>query len=96
MKSDHHNPYFRTAAQLIRLQEKILAKVTKFPLPKPDVIASVVVDCSNIQAGSIDDEDVRMAAFGRPRDPVWQEYWGKNRLLGLFEPAYKARGINPT
>jgi len=93
LKGDHHNQYFRTAAQLIRVQEKILEKVAKFPRPDGGRVACVVVDCSNIHAGGIDDEDIRMTVFGRARNPNWQEYWGKQRLLGLFEAEFGARGI---
>ena len=93
LKGDHHNPFFRTAAQLIRVQEKILEKVAKFPRPDGGRVACVVVDCSNIHAGSIDDEDIRMTLFGGARNPHWQEYWGERRLLGLFEPEFRARGI---
>ncbi len=91
LNSDHKNPYFRTAAQLIRLQEKVLEKVEKFGEPSHQSISLVVVDCTNIHEGMLDDEDVRMAAYGRARAPEFQEYWGDAQLRGLFDPEFGAR-----
>jgi hypothetical protein len=91
LSSDHKNEYFRTAAQLIRLQEKILEKVGKFAEPSLHTLSVIVVDCTNIHAGMLDAEDIRIAAYGKARNPVWQEYWSGSRLMGLFEPNYRAR-----
>ncbi len=91
ISSDHNNPYFRTAAQLIRLQEKILEKVDKFGLPSNKVLSIIIVDCTNIHSGRIDDDDVRIIAFGLAMNPVWQEFWNGKRLKGLFEADFTAR-----
>ena len=91
ISSDHSNPYFRTAAQLIRLQEKILEKVDKFGLPSNKVLSIIIVDCTNIHSGMIDDEDVRIVAFGSAMNLDLQEFWNGKRLKGLFEVDFTAR-----
>ncbi|UCG55003.1 MAG: hypothetical protein JSV32_01955, partial [Dehalococcoidia bacterium] len=91
LSSDHSNPYFRTAAQVIRLQEKILEKVEKFGQPSNEVLSIIVVDCTNIHSGMLDEEDVRIVAFGLAKNPVWQEFWNGIRLKGLFEADFTAR-----
>ena len=91
LKSDAPNPFFRTAAQLIRVQEKILEKIDKFAEPSEAVISLVVVDCSNINVGALDDEDVRMIAFGRAKQPHYQEYWDGLMFRGLFDHDFVAR-----
>lgn len=92
MSSDHGSEKFRTAAQLIRLQEKILEKGDKFPPSTPHVFSVIVVDCSNIHAGMLDEDDVRITCFGRAHNPAFQEYWNGSPLIGLFEDKYNARG----
>ena len=91
LSSDHENEYFQTAAQLIRLQEKILEKVDKFGEPSDNTLALIVVDCSNIHLGMLDDDDVRMTAYGKPRQREFQEYFRGLRVKGLFEEDFKPR-----
>lgn len=91
LSSDHDNEYFQTAAQLIRLQEKVLEKVEKFGEPSDNTLALVVVDCSNIHAGMLDDDDVRITAYGKPRQPEFQEYFRGIRINGFFEEHFAAR-----
>ncbi|MBI5042153.1 MAG: hypothetical protein HZB57_13410 [Gammaproteobacteria bacterium] len=91
LSSDHENEYFQTAAQLIRLQEKALEKVDKFGEPSENTLALIVVDCSNIHSGMLDSDDVRMTAYGKPKQREFQEYFRGLRLKGLFEEDYKVR-----
>lgn len=91
LTSDDKNDFFQTAAQLIRLQEKILEKVEKFGEPSPDAVSIIVVDCSNINLGMLDSEDVRMAVYGKARNAFYQEYFKGKKLMGLFEDGFKAR-----
>lgn len=91
LSSDQNNPYFKTAAQIIRLQEKLLEKVNKFTAPHENQFNIIVADCSNIHIGMIDSEDVRIALFGKSCNPIWQEFWDGNRLLGIFEKEYNRR-----
>ena len=95
LSSDHKNKYFQTAAQLIRLQEKVLEKVDKFGEPSENTLALIVVDCSNIHSGMLDDDDVRMTAYGKPRQREYQEYFRGLRLKGLFEEDFKVRQAEP-
>jgi hypothetical protein len=95
LSSDHKNEYFQTAAQLIRLQEKVLEKVDKFGKPTENTLALICVDCSNIHSGMLDDDDVRMTAYGKPRQREYQEYFSSLRLKGLFEEDFKARQAEP-
>lgn len=90
-RSDHENKYFRTASQLIRLQEKILEKIDKFGEPSEQVISIIVVDCTNINLGMLDHEDIRIVTYGKACKRAFQEYWGEFRLKGLFESSYTAR-----
>lgn len=91
LSSDHSNEFYQTAAQLIRLQEKVLEKVDKFGEPSNNTLALIVVDCSNIHSGMLDDEDVRIMAYGRAMQQLYQEYFRGQRLKGLFEEDYMAR-----
>lgn len=91
LSSDKENEYFQTAAQLIRLQEKVLEKVDKFSTSSEETIALIVVDCSNINSGMLDDEDVRMTAYGKSRQPEYQEFFKGLQLNGLFEENYERR-----
>jgi hypothetical protein len=91
LTSDHEDPDFRTCAQLIKLQWALLEKVDKFPKHSENTINITVVDCSNVHAGMFDHHDLGMAMYGYPGNPVWQEYWGKNKLLGMWEEGYNQR-----
>jgi len=91
LNSDHSNEFYQPAAQLIRLQEKVLEKVDKFGEPSDKSLALIVVDCSNIHSGMLDDEDVRITAYGRAMQQLFQDYFRGQRLKGLFEKDYMAR-----
>lgn len=91
LKSDPENPHFKTAAQTIRMQEKILEKVRKFPVPEQTILSIIVCDCSTIHLGMLDDEDVRIAMFGKSRSSILQEHWNGARLKGMYETSYKFR-----
>lgn len=92
LNSDHKNPHFTTAAQIIRMQEKILEKVRKFPTPENTMLSIIVCDCSTVHQGLLDDEDVRITMFGVSQNIIWQEYWGDERLKGMYETDYNFRG----
>jgi hypothetical protein len=96
LTQDHEKNHLRPEVQTIFLQEKLLEKVDKFPEPKADLYSTIVVDCSNIHFGHIDDEDCRMVMYGKTRSWVWQEHWLDNqkrsRIKGLLEPALEKRG----
>ncbi len=96
LRGNHEKEYLRPEAQTIYLQEKLLAKVEKFPAPQEDCYSVIVVDCSNIHFGHFDDEDCRMVMFGRTKNIVWQEEWldknGKTkRIKGLLEQELQKR-----
>lgn len=91
LNSDDKNPYFKPAAQTIRLQEKILEKVEKFGVPSKNTVSLVIVDCTNIHIGRLDDEDVRTTAYGKAKCAVFQEYWNGSQIMGLFQSEYTAR-----
>lgn len=91
--SDEENTHFTTAAQTIRLQEKLLEKATKFPPIKNNRYFFIVVDCSTVHLGHIDDDDIRIAMFGRPRNPVNQEHFQGNRVKGMYESDFNKKGI---
>jgi hypothetical protein len=91
LHSDSENPFFKTAAQLIRLQEKILEKVEKFGNPVENTLSLVIVDCTNINVGILDEEDIRIAAYGQAAQPEFQEYWNGVELKGMFQPDFNFR-----
>jgi hypothetical protein len=41
--------------------------------------------------GMLDDEDVRMVAYGKAYNLIWQEYWNNFPIKGLFEPSFTPR-----
>jgi len=79
---------------LIRLQEKILEKVDKFNVPSAQSISIVVVDCTNIHEGMLDDDDIRMALYGKTKNPEFQEYWEGVQLQGLCDPDFNRRNAD--
>ena len=91
LSSDHQDPHFKTAAQAIRLQEKILEKVPKFPDPTGNTTSWIVVDCSTIHEGMLDGADVEIVMYGKCHNPLFQEYWNGKRLVGMYEPKYSRR-----
>jgi len=84
LSSDTLDEKLRPEAQAIRLQEKLLEKVGKFPEPAEDIFAVLVVDCTDFHFGMLDREDCRMLMFGRTRYPYSQEFWRGARILGLL------------
>lgn len=92
LESRHENQYLRPEALTIRMQEKLLEKVGKFPEPTDDVFSTIVVDCSAFHFGHFDGEDCRMVIFGRTQDPYLQEYWDNRPIQGILNPADHRRG----
>ena len=92
MASRHLNPYLRPEALTIRMQEKLLDKMYKFPPPTDNMFSSIVVDCSNFHFGHFDDEDCRMVMFGRTQNPYFQEFWNGRQIKGLLYHNNDSRG----
>lgn len=92
LESGHHNPHLRPQAQTIRMQEKLLEKVVKFPEPEETIFSTIVVDCSAFHFGHFDGEDCRMVLFGRTQNPYFQEYWNGEPIAGILHPDNNRRG----
>lgn len=91
LESNQPNEHLRPEAQTIRLQEKLLEKVEKFPEPIDNVFSTIVVDCTNFHFGHFDPDDCRMVMYGRTRVPEFQEFWGYSPTLGLLNPSLKKK-----
>lgn len=91
LESGHINKYLRPEAQTIRMQEKLLEKVDKFPNPTNNIFSSIVVDCSSFHFGHFDGEDCRMVMFGRTQNPLLKEFWENNPIKGLLDDSNKNR-----
>ncbi len=91
LESRHENQYLRPEALTIRMQEKLLEKVGKFPGPRDDVFSTIVVDCSAFHFGHFDGEDCRMVIFGRTQEPHFQEFWDNKPIQGILNPANQRR-----
>ncbi len=91
LTSNHEDPDFRTCAQHIKLQWSLLEKAEKFSTFSDETINIIAVDCSNIHAGMFDHHDLGMAMYGHPGNPIWQEYWGDQKLIGIWEDGYNQR-----
>jgi hypothetical protein len=91
LSSAHTNQYLRPEAQTLRVQEKILGKVEKFPDPNDRQFSVIVVNCSNIHFEHFDDEDSRLVMYGKPRNPILAQYWQGNRILGLLEETHEKK-----
>jgi hypothetical protein len=94
LSSNHQNEYLRPEALTIRMQEKLLEKIDKFPDPDDDVFSVVVVDCSDFHFGGFDGEDCRMVMFGRTNNPYLREHWRGNPILGTFDDSRDKRGAS--
>ena len=92
LSSSNDDPFLRPEAQTIRLQEKLLEKVYKFPEPHEKTFSIIAVNCSSFHFGHLDDEDCRMAMYGKTRNPALQEHWEGDRVEGLLEETYSRRG----
>lgn len=92
LESGHSNEYLRPESQTIRIQEKILEKVNKFPDPTDDIYSIIVVDCSSFHFGHFDGEDCRMVMFGNTQNPLFQEYWEGSPVKGILNPENNNRG----
>ncbi|MGD0021600.1 MAG: hypothetical protein ABSC54_04795 [Smithellaceae bacterium] len=92
LESRHENPYLRPEALTIRMQEKLLEKVGKFPEASDDVFSTIVVNCSAFHFGHFDDEDCRMVVFGKTKVPYLQEYWEGKLVKGILNPGDHRRG----
>lgn len=86
LEGNHQNEYLRPQAQTIRLQEKLLEKIVKFPLPDDNVFYAIVVDCTQFHFGHFDSDDCRMVMYGKTKVPEFQEFWGDSPILGLLNP----------
>jgi hypothetical protein len=82
--------HYDHAAQLIRLQEKILKKVEKFTHPTDNIFNIIMVDCSQY-IGRFDDEDFRNLVYGYAKNHIWQEHINGQRMLGLLENSFNKR-----
>lgn len=91
LESNHPNEHLSPEAQSIRLQEKLLEKVVKFPEPIENVFCTIVVDCTNFHFGHFDPDDCRMVMYGRTKVPEFQEFWGDSPVLGLLNPSLKKK-----
>lgn len=92
LEGGHHNPHLRPEAQTIRMQEKLLEKVDKFPEPAEGIFSTIVVDCSAFHFGHFDGEDCRMVLFGWTKSPYSQEYWNGKPITGILNPDNNRRG----
>ena len=91
LESNHPNEHLRPEAQTIRLQEKLLEKVEKFPEPSDYIFSTIVVDCTEFHFGHFDPDDCRMVMYGKTKVPELQEFWGKHPILGLLNPSLNKR-----
>ena len=85
LDSNHPNPHMRPEAQTIRMQEKLLDKMEKFPPPTEEIFPTIVVNCKAFHFGQYDEDDCRMVMFGRTRNPGFQEHWEGADLMGLMD-----------
>ena len=85
LEGGHPVEHLRPQAQTIRLQEKLLEKVEKFPEPNDDVFCTIVVDCSEFHFGRLDRDDCCTVMYGKTINPLLQEYWGSQPILGLLD-----------
>lgn len=92
LESGSPNPYLRPEAQTIRLQEKLLEKVEKFPAPVANIFSIIVVDCSSFRFGHFDGEDCRMVMYGKTRNAYLQELWDGDPIIGLLNDHYDKKG----
>ncbi|MBN2501688.1 MAG: hypothetical protein JXB38_12975, partial [Anaerolineales bacterium] len=93
LSSNHPNKYLRPEAQTIRMQEKILDKVDKFPDTNENSFNVIVVNCMEFHFGYFDADDARNVVYGKPRKLVFTEYWG-GRIKGLLEKDNPNKGAN--
>ena len=91
LESNHPNEHLRPEAQTIRLQEKLLEKVEKFPEPMDNLFCTIVVDCTHFHFGHFDPDDCLMTMFGKTKVPEFQEFWCKTPTLGLLNPSLKKK-----
>ncbi len=87
LEGNHQNEHLWPQAQTIRLQEKLLEKVVKFPVPSDTVFCTIVVDCTQFHFGHFDPDDCRMVMYGKTKVPESQEFWENSPILGLLNPA---------
>ncbi|MEJ2324265.1 MAG: hypothetical protein P8Y77_05690, partial [Nitrospirota bacterium] len=85
LESGHPHPHQRPEALTIRMQEKLLEKIDKFPDPSDDIFSIIVVNCESFHWGCYDGEDARMVMYGRTVNPIFQEFWGGEPIKGLLD-----------
>ena len=93
LSSDNDDEKLRPEAQTIRLQEKLLEKVEKFPEPNDEYFSVIVMDCSNFHYGHFDDEDARISMYGVPKKPILLEQWNGKRILGMLEKEFTKKNV---
>lgn len=94
LESGQTNEYLRPEALTIRMQEKILGKVEKFPDSSDDCFSIIVVDSSNFHFGHFDSEDCRMVIFGKTKLSLLQENWEGKLIEGMLDKNYSKRGAS--
>lgn len=92
LSSSNSNEHMRPEAMTIRLQEKILEKVSKLPPPSDDTFTTIVINCCNFQFGHLDLEDCRMVMHGKTKDPLLQENWDGSPIKGMLDKTYDKKG----
>lgn len=92
LTSNHTNPNYNSDAQLIRLQEKILEKPSKFSTPSDNSFNVIVADCSTAFIHKIDAEDFRNLTYGYANEPHYQAWFNGKRINGLLENGFKKNG----
>ncbi len=92
LEGSHLNQHLRPQAQTIRMQEKILEKVDKFPDPSDDIFSIIVVNCQGFHFGHFDGEDCRMVMLGRTQNQFHQEFWEGEPIRGLLNRTNDKRG----
>ena len=85
LEGNHQNEYLRPQAQTIRLQEKLLDKVVKFPAPDDNIFCSIVVDCTQFHFGHFDPDDCHMVMYGKSKVPEFGDFGGLSNF-GFTKP----------
>jgi hypothetical protein len=92
LEGSHPNPYLRPEALTIRMQEKLLEKIDKFPDPSDDIFSVISINCESFHFGRFDGEDARMVMYGRTVNSIFQEFWDGEPIKGLLDDSLIRRG----
>jgi len=93
IRSDAQDPRHTGAWQMIKMQEKILCKVRqhdlphKFPLPKENVVHSILISTKGYNGGSgADIYDLNQLVFGiKYAHEVFNEWFKDQPIKGIFD-----------